>query len=131
MELLINQIKNHELEHQLVYSNINFGATPCQTVLKLAGLGSYHQTIPTALVPQPNKNTPNLKSIYIYHELRDVTHQDVVHFAFAGCKMFVSATFYRLAVDLYWITPVPFHITKCQASDDEVPDVGLTVCELG
>lgn len=31
-----------------------------------------------------------------------------------GCKMFVSATFYRLAVDLYWITPVPFHITKRQ-----------------
>eukprot|EP00435_Cladocopium_sp_Y103_P008136 s2327_g2.t1 len=28
--------------------------------------------------------------------------------------MFVSATFYRLAVDLYWITPVPFHITKRQ-----------------
>eukprot|EP00438_Fugacium_kawagutii_P033041 Skav233496 [mRNA] locus=scaffold5081:85406:95404:+ [translate_table: standard] len=26
--------------------------------------------------------------------------------------MFVSATFYRLAVDLYWTTPVPFHITK-------------------
>lgn len=26
--------------------------------------------------------------------------------------MFVSATFYRLAMDLYWITPVPFHITK-------------------
>ncbi|CAJ1394924.1 unnamed protein product [Effrenium voratum] len=27
-----------------------------------------------------------------------------------GCKMFVSATFYRLAVDLYWTTPVPFHV---------------------
>lgn len=24
--------------------------------------------------------------------------------------MFVSATFYRLAVDLYWTTPVPFHV---------------------
>ena len=35
----------------------------------------------------------------------------------AGCKMFVSATFYRLAVDLYWITPVPFHITKWEASE--------------
>eukprot|EP00439_Symbiodinium_sp_Y106_P040126 s1527_g4.t3 len=31
-----------------------------------------------------------------------------------GCKAFVSATFYRLAVDLYWMTPVPFQINKKQ-----------------
>ncbi|CAE7215869.1 Trpm2 [Symbiodinium pilosum] len=31
-----------------------------------------------------------------------------------GCKTFVSATFYRLAVDLYWMTPVPFQINKKQ-----------------
>eukprot|EP00913_Durusdinium_trenchii_P030481 g28552.t1 len=37
-----------------------------------------------------------------------------------GCKMFVSATFYRLAVDLYWITPVPFHITKDKLDTKEV-----------
>ncbi|CAE6961897.1 Trpm8 [Symbiodinium natans] len=27
-----------------------------------------------------------------------------------GCKTFVSKTTYRRAVDLYWMTPVPFHI---------------------
>lgn len=31
-----------------------------------------------------------------------------------GCKLFVSSNFYRVAVDLYWMTPVPFSIKKKQ-----------------
>jgi len=31
-----------------------------------------------------------------------------------GCRKFVAATFYSLAVDLYWMTPVPFSIKKRQ-----------------
>lgn len=56
---------------------------------------------------------------YLFQESMrwQVSGQGRTCFKFAhelGCKMFVSATFYRLAVDLYWITPVPFHITKRQ-----------------
>ena len=42
--------------------------------------------------------------------------------------MFVSEPFYRLAVDLYWISPVPFDITK--QGDPGSPSLKLTFSHL-
>jgi len=79
----------------------------------LDGVADRFERLAVLLLEELAKNGKGVE--YLFQESDRFHNYDCFHLAHhLGCKKFVSAAFYRLAVDLYWRTPVPFNIKKQQ-----------------